>query len=416
MKLLLINQHYPPDSGATGRLVAQLAEALVQGGHEVSVLTGRPTYEEAQESFAPIREVRNGVHVHRVPLLPRWKNRWGRAFHYLSFAVSMLIGGIFRSRPDVILASSATPMFGGVAAVALARAKRCPLAYVVQDVYPEIAVALGAMRGGTVQRIAQYLEAFAWRRASKLVLIGDEFREVAMQRGVREERIVTIPNWADCEEVRPLDISAFRREMGFSDDEFVVEYAGNFGQSQDLEAVLEAARLVERDAVSPVRFLLVGDGSRSHEVRRMASPRTNVRICSYQPEERLGDVLAAADLALVPLREGLSRYCVPSKVYSILASGRAVGASIDSESEVARLIEEGECGFRVDPKDPAAMAREILRLAGDRESVRAMGRRGRDLGEREGSLSRALIQYEDLFVGLSERGSGVKEPELLSDE
>ena len=115
-----------------------------------------------------------------------------------------------------------------------------------------------------------------------------------------------------------------------------------------------------------------------------------------------------ADLSLVPLRRGLGRYCVPSKVYSILASGRPVGAVLDDDNDIARIVEEIDCGFRVDPDDPESLAREILRLAEDRDLARRQGRNGREFGECEGSLERAANDYECVFW----QASGVSSPRV----
>jgi colanic acid biosynthesis glycosyl transferase WcaI len=403
VKLLLINQHYPPDPGATGRLTAQLAERLARNGHEVTVLTGRPTYEEAKGLPAPREEVRGSVRVIRLPLLARRKGPIGRALHYLSFAVSLLAGGLFVPRPHVIHAYSSTPIFGGVAALLLARLKRCPLVYGVNDVYPEMAIALGVLREGPLARLGRGLETIAWRGAARLVLIGERLREVALARGIPAARLAIIPNWADANRIAPIERSVFRREWGIEDDEFLVEYAGNFGRSQGLETVLEAARIVER-ATSQVRFVFVGGGSAA-EVEEWTAAVPRLKVLPFQPEERLSEVLSAADLSLVPLRRGLGRYCVPSKIYSILASGRPVGAVVDRDNDVARIVEEIDCGFRVDPDDPESLAREILRLAGDPDRARRQGRKGREFGECEGSLERAATAYECVFWQVTGRSS-----------
>jgi colanic acid biosynthesis glycosyl transferase WcaI len=406
VKLLLINQHYPPDPGATGRLTAQLAEQLARNGHEVTVLTGRPTYEESRDLPVPREELREGVRVIRLPILARRKGPIGRALHYLSFAVALLVGGLRVPRPHVVHAYSSTPLFGGVAALLLARLKRCPFVYGVNDVYPEMAIALGVLREGALARVGRVLETCAWRSASRLVLIGERLREIALARGIPAERIVVIPNWADANRIAPLERSALRREWGIHDDEFLVEYAGNFGRSQGLETVLEAARIVER-ATSQVRFVFVGGGSAA-DVDEWTAAVPRLKVLPFQPEERLSEVLSAADLSLVPLRQGLGRYCVPSKVYSILASGRPVGAVIDRDNDVARIVEEIDCGFRVDPDDPESLAREILRLAEDPDRARRLGRNGREFGECEGSLERAATAYECVFWQVS----GVSSPAL----
>ncbi|NNE43009.1 MAG: glycosyltransferase family 4 protein [Gemmatimonadetes bacterium] len=321
--------------------------------------------------------------------------------------MAMLVRGMFLSRPDALLAFSSTPVFGGAASALLSRFLACPFVYVVQDVYPEVAIALGVMRPGALEKTTRFLESCAWRAAERVVVIGPELAEVAESRGVDRSRLHIIANWADPREIRPALESIIREEAGITDDEFVVEYAGNFGRSQDLEAVLEAARIVEAEAADRrVRFLFVGSGSREGEIREAAGDVPGVTVLPRQPEDRLSDVLGAADLSLVPLREGLSRWCVPSKVYSILASGRPVGASIDAGSEVARLVEQGGCGFRVDAGDAEGLAREILRLAGDPDRARQAGERGRLTAEQEGSRARAVEQYEDLLTSIAQSRSG----------
>jgi colanic acid biosynthesis glycosyl transferase WcaI len=215
--------------------------------------------------------------------------------------------------------------------------------------------------------------------------------------------------------IRPVEAADLRREAGIEPDAFVVQYAGNFGRSQDLEAILDAARLVEvttRGAamhtasgpdvppgtIPPIRFLLVGGGAREDAVRARARDVPNVRLLPYQSEERVPEVLSAADVALVPLQRGLARFSVPSKIYSILASGRAVGAAIDAGSEVARIVEEAECGFRVEPGDARALAEEILCLAADRGRAARCGRNARSWSERRGGLDRAATAYESLLT------------------
>jgi colanic acid biosynthesis glycosyl transferase WcaI len=396
VKILFVNQHYPPDGGATGKLVAQLSERLAASGHEVTVLTGRPTYDEMKGRRAPNRQSRAGVDVIRLPILPRWNGGLGRALHYASFALSVLLRGLRMSRPDVVLAFSSTPLFGGLAVSQLARRKACPLVYVVQDVYPEIAVALGALRPGRWERAARALDRRVWECAQRVVLIGDGLLDVAVERGVALEKVRVIPNWADPEHIVPLTKSAFRRQVGIGEHEFVVQYAGNVGRSQDLSLILDAAEIVT--ARNPnVCFLIVGSGSAEAELRRRTAELPQIKVIPFQPERMLSEVLAVADVSVVPLRTGLTRYCVPSKFYSIAASGRAVAAAVDANSDIARLVEELDCGFRVDPGDAAGLARGILELAGRPERARAQGANGRAFAESLGSLDRAVSDYETLL-------------------
>ena len=405
MRFLLINQHYPPDPAPTGTLLSELARTLAARGHDITVLTGHPTYDEARETKPPKTETREGVRVVRLPILPRTSGFWGRLVHYASFAFSILGAGFRERRPHAILAFSSTPLGGGLSTLLLSRARGIPFIYCVQDVYPDIAVAVGVLRPGFLAGVARCIEGVTWRCAHRLVLIGHDLEQSVRSRGVHPEKIAVIPNWADPERIRPVSGRAIRREAGVGDDDFVVGYAGNFGRSQDLETILEAARLIEENIERlrdkgwrPVKFLLVGGGTRAQEIREYARRWGSVRVLPLQRESRVSEVLSAADLSLVPLRKGLTRLSVPSKIYSIVASGRAVGASVDPGSEVERIIREAECGFWVEPGDAESLAREILHLAKDAERVAQYGKNARAWAERHGTLEQAANAYESLLV------------------
>lgn len=404
MRILLLNQHYPPDAGATGRLVAELAASLASRGHEAVVVTGRPSYPQARDRDAPADETSEGVRVLRVPTLPRREGVTGRGLHYVSYALGAFVRAARLPRPDVVLAFSSTPFFGGPLAACLARWKRCPFVYCVQDVHPEISVALGALRDGAAARWMRRFESFAWRRAAHVVVIADDLRAAARVRGVPEDRVVTIRNWADPRRIVPRPSSELRARLGFTPADFVVQYAGNFGRAQDLETVLEAARLAGRSDGS-VKLLLVGAGSGQGSIERRALRVPGAVVVPFQPDDAVADVLAAADLALVPLHRGLSRWCVPSKVYSILASGRPVGAVLDDGSEVSRVVARADCGFRVDPGDAAGLAREILRLAADRDRARRLGENARRWLLQEGGLERATHEYERVLRETCDAGA-----------
>jgi colanic acid biosynthesis glycosyl transferase WcaI len=147
-----------------------------------------------------------------------------------------------------------------------------------------------------------------------------------------------------------------------------------------------------------VKFLLVGGGTRAAEIHELASGLESVRVLPLLEEERVPEVLAAADVSLVPLRQGLSRLSVPSKIYSIVASGRAVGSAVDPGSEVERIVREADCGFAVPPGDAQALAREILLLAGDRGRAIRCGKNARTWAEMHGNLDRAADAYESVLM------------------
>jgi colanic acid biosynthesis glycosyl transferase WcaI len=189
--------------------------------------------------------------------------------------------------------------------------------------------------------------------------------------------VTVIHNWADCGAVTPGPRdNAFARQHGLV-DRFVVLHAGNIGLSQNLEIVLHAAEQL-RDRQDIV-FVLVGEGAKKRDLQEVAARRDlrNVTFLPFQPREAMDQSYATADVSLISLKRGLSGVIVPSKVYSVLASGRPCIAAVEQDCEVAQIVQEARCGFVVGPGDASALRARVVELASNRDLAREMGEQAR---------------------------------------
>ena len=208
-------------------------------------------------------------------------------------------------------------------------------------------------------------------------------------------RVRVIPNFVDTTHIQPSEReNAYRREFDLVGRQ-VVMYAGNVGFSQSLDLVIDAAVALADDP--DVAFVIHGGGAARESLQQRAQGLANVRFVPMQPKERLPEVLAAADIHVVPLRRGLARSSVPSKLYSILAAGRPVVASVDPGTEVERTLAEAGAGVAVPPEDPVAFTAAVRSLLGDRGRAAAMGRAGRAFVEDWASPAAIAERYEELF-------------------
>jgi colanic acid biosynthesis glycosyl transferase WcaI len=187
-----------------------------------------------------------------------------------------------------------------------------------------------------------------------------------------------------------------------------VLYAGNVGLSQSLDLVLSAAAALapEPDVV----FVVNGGGTARPELQRRAAGLDNVVFVDMQPKARLAEVLAAGDIHVVPLKRGLAWSSVPSKLYSILAAGRPLVASVDPGTEVARTVERAGAGLSVPPDDAESFTKALRVLLDDPEQARAMGESGRRFVEGWASPAAVAEAYEDLFAGLRRPGASRRVP------
>jgi colanic acid biosynthesis glycosyl transferase WcaI len=173
-------------------------------------------------------------------------------------------------------------------------------------------------------------------------------------------------------------------------------YAGNVGFSQSVGLLIDAAR-----ELPEVAFVVNGEGSARSELEVAARDLPNVSFVDYQPAERLSEVLASADVHVVPLKAGLGSVSVPSKAYSIMASGRPILASIDADSEVARIVERARCGRVVSPDDAAAFVGALRSLLADPAGCREMGERGREWVVNNASPAAVGEAYHGLIGALN---------------
>ena len=376
MNVCFLNRSYWPDVGATGQLLTELAEDLVAHHNmNVTVITGPPL--GASGGALPRREVRNGVTIIRARGTTWSPRRFhARALNYVTYFVAALIAARRLPRQDVVVALTDPPIIG-LAALAARRGRG--FVFYCQDIFPEVAALLTDFRSPAVDAVLERVNRYLVRRADAIVTLGDTMtRRLVEGKGAERSRISVIHNWADTTAIAPAPQgNAFSQAHGLA-GKFVVLHAGNIGQSQNLEMVIEAADLLrdERDIV----FVFIGDGTGRPALAARAAARglENVRFFPYQPREQMRWTYATASVFVVSLKPGLAGYIVPSKLYGILAAGRPYIAAVEEASEVAAITAQHNCGIRVTPGNPRELADAVLALRQDAVRRDAMGARARE--------------------------------------
>lgn len=397
MKILIIGLNYAPEAISTGKYTSEMAQWLAAGGHDVRVMAAPPYYpawrvHEGYSSWRYRSETIDGIRVLRCPLyVPRHPTGLKRIVHSLSFGVSSLLAipAFLRWRPDVVMAVE-PPFFGAVAALAAARLCGAKAWLHVQDFEIDAAFQLGILKTSPLLcRVVHGVERATMRRFGRISSISEKMVERLRGKGVPEERRVLFRNWVDTERIRPLGSpSPMRATLGLGDETVIALYAGNLGEKQGLETVLEAARMLREN--TPIRFIICGDGAARERLRGLAGNAPNIGWLPLQPVEELNNLLNMADIHLLPQRAGAADVVMPSKLTGILASGRPVVATAVPGTEIAETV----CGrgVMVPPEDPAALARAIRDLAADPGRRRTLGAAARRYAEVH--LERKLVLSE----------------------
>ncbi len=399
MRVCIINEFFhPDDTGGTGTVLSHLVRHLKDEYSEltIDVITTRSVY-RGEKTFLSLTEDWNGVNISRIgvprPRTAKTVARLGAGWLFSMAALSKLMK---RKRYDLVLVTTAPPT--SPLAMRWMRISRVPYVYVIYDLFPDVPVALGVLRADSrIARLCRRMQKQWLRNASSVVVLGRCMRDhLAKSYEVAPERIEVIPIWPSGDIVPLAKQTRFRQANQLSGR--VVLYAGNFGQCQDFDNLLDAARQL-RDTQPDITMVFVGEGPKKAYIQsRVADENlSNVRILPFVAHEDFPDMLASADISLVTLEPGAEGLGVPSKFYNILASGRPTVAVVAANSEVAQVLKEAACGLAVAHHDSHGLSHVLAQLCGDEARLQAMGAAARCVFEEEYTLEKSARRFYQLF-------------------
>lgn len=406
MRILIYSYNYYPEPIGIAPLMTELAEGLVQRGHQVRVITGMPNYPERriyegyQNKFY-LTEERNGVVIQRSFIWVRGPKPGllDRLLLDGSFMMTSLVQAFNGWRPDIIFAT-VPPLLVSVPVGLYAGVRRCPVILNIQDIVSEAALRVKLVNpDGVVVKTAQAVEQLTYEKVDRISVIATGFIDKLVEHGIAEEKIVYIPNWVDTKFIRPLPKTDnyFRNQYQIQ-DKFVVLYSGNIALTQGLETVIKAATLLEY--IPEIVFVIAGETQalQALENLRQDYQAKNVLLVPLEPREKLPEMLAAANVGLVVQKREVTAFNLPSKIPVLLASGCAIVGSVPDTGTAKEAILNSGGGIVVPPEDAESLANAIVDLYKNPEQVQTLGQQGRKYAEDYFSIEQALNEYEQLFT------------------
>ena len=408
MRLLVITPHFEPDTAPTGIIVTSLVEQWAKQGHQIEVITSLPWYEKHEiatqwKGRLFRRDEKELVRVTRLHPFPQDKSKLLQrlvsflAFSFLAVIASLSIKGPF----DAVIVVSPPLTLGNVGKVAAIR-HRCKLILNLQDIFPDVAVALGMVKSRSSIKFLEKYEKFTYNGSDAITVLSEDLEKNVNKKIDRMKtppKVTVVPNFLISSSIKPQSrLTNYRREHELG-EKFVVMYAGNLGNSQSFELITNAAK--KHEEREDVVYVINGSGVMSDRLNEQANELKNLKVIEHQPIERLSEVLASADIHLVPLRTGLGDMSVPSKIYSVFAAGRPVIASVDPGTEIERIVTESEGGISVAPDDFDSFIFELEGLIENSELRAEMGIKARVWLEKWYSSQTIADSYLDLIRQLN---------------
>jgi colanic acid biosynthesis glycosyl transferase WcaI len=402
MKIVFVNRFFFPDHSATSQILTDLAFYLAKAGVSICVLSSRQVYDDPEATLPAQANISN-VQVTRV-----WTTRFGRqnllgrALDYLTFYLSAAWSLLRLLRQgDIVIAKTDPPLISVVAGV-VAKVRGAKLINWIQDLFPEVAEALGVGGRGIATGFLRSARNWSLRIASRNVVIGNGMAMRIAGEGINPDTIAVIPNWSDGCAIYPVEHedNDLRREWNLQDS-FVVGYSGNLGRAHEFETILGAAENLKEN--KRVVFLFIGGGTHRDRIENEGKKRglTNILFKPYQPRDQLAKSLSVPDVHLISLHPSMEGLIVPSKFYGVAAAGRPTLFIGSKSGEIPLILQEAGCGYSVEIGQVDEASRILREVAVNTELCIDLGKRARALFDQRYDARHAMNTWDTLLASMA---------------
>jgi colanic acid biosynthesis glycosyl transferase WcaI len=414
-RILMHTLVFPPDANSNGYIFGDLARELRTLGHDIVVLTTTPHYAIEPESLKrqPLTPARgkwllqssfDGMRCYHIAV-PAVKGGFRqRIMTAIKFHGGALVAGMSAAcKCDIVLTQS-PPLSIGLVSAWIAKRHGAKSIYIAQDLFPDGPIRQGKIRNPIVIRFLRWLERTVFKHSDVVCSISDGLVESLRPRIPAGKPLKCIPNFVNTELYRPLPRrNEFSSKYGL-DDRFVVSYVGNLGNAQDFSPVFAAAEALQDRRIT---FLLVGSGIKEKALAsEIASRRLhNIMMPGYQPRELTPMINAASDVCLVLLAPHVQNASFPSKIYTLMASGRPVLLYGDPTADAAKFVQSSGVGWVVPNNEAAGFTALLDRLYQYRQELEAPSRKGVDLVQRSYTAAAVAKEYSDLITSVLPAGA-----------
>ena len=409
MKILILTQYFPPETGAPQNRLFELAKQLKLKGLDVEVLTAMPNYPkmeifEGYEGKKVIEEVIEGVKVYRSRIYTtKSKGVFKRLLNYFSFVVTSYFRGRKLDDYDYILCES-PPLFLGYSATRLAKKLNARLIFNVSDLWPESAEKLGLVTNKFFLKMAYKLEAKLYKKS--FCITGQTQGIVAsIKERFPNKDVYWLPNGVDVSvyDVSKVEKCGFREKYNISEDELLLFYGGIIGHAQGLEIIVNVAK---RFKDAPVKFVLLGSGPVKDDLLTLKEQLglNNVIFADPVGRTEMGAVIKEIDASLIPLRKlDLFLGAIPSKIFEILAMERPIILGVDGEAKDL-FIDEGNCGWHFEPENLHDLERKINLMISNPDEIRQKGLNGRAYVMEKFNRQVIVNNFYDFLMEMDKKG------------
>jgi len=399
MKILLLTQWFDPEPTLKGLV---FAKELQRQGHEVQVLTGFPNYPtgkiyDGYKLRFKQTEYIEGIEVTRVALYPSHDSSvLKRIFNYISFAFMAALIGIFATKKTDVIYAYHPPLTVGVAALLIKLFRRIPIVYDIQDMWPDTLKATGMMNNEKLLNIISLVCDQVYKYVDHIVVLSPGFKQLLMNRNVKEDKISVIYNWCDEEALETKTILKEEYNQILS-NKFNLVFAGNLGKAQGLDTLINVAKALQNN--NQIQLVFVGDGTeRELLITKVVELNLeNVAFIPRVPMSEVGGILKRADVLIVHLKDDkLFEITIPSKTQAYMAMGKPILMAV--KGDASDIVSKAQAGVIAKPEDTESILLAINSLYHlDKPNLLKMGENSKKYYMNEMSLEKSCNKFIEIF-------------------
>jgi len=375
MHILLIHQAFAALNEPGGTRHHEFARFLAERGHQVSIiaspvsyLTGKNTKNKKIET-----EMDGKISIYRAYTYPALHKSFAhRLYSYFSFMISSFFISMKIKNIDIVWGTS-PPIFQSFTAWLVSKLKRVPFLLEIRDLWPAFAIAVGVLKSKILISLSLWLEGFLYHHADQIIVNSPGYLEHVQSKG--GENITLIPNGSDAAAYPPVNTIKIRKELWWT-DKFILLYAGAHGMSNDLPAILQAAKIIESN--ESIKIIFIGGGKEKSNLIALAKSLklSNVEFLNPVPKNKIFEYLQSSDACIAILKPiELYKTTYPNKVFDYMAAGKPIILAIDGV--IREVVESANCGLFCEPGNPHAIANDILEMYNNRKELEKIGKLGK---------------------------------------
>ena len=367
MKVVLVSEFFYPYKTSTQKILTELAEDFVEYGLEVDVLTTKNAYREEKQDLGKY-EIYRGINIKRVfSTEGNRDSKIRRLLNYITFTTSVFFNLLFKKNYDKILFVSNPPLVPFIGYL-IKKLRGKNYIYLVHDIYPDVAEKLGVIKKGSIiSKVMNYMNKKIYTNAERIIALGKDMKRVIADKGVDEEKIEIVTNWADSRVNYEKEVDKNFYKKYRLENKFNILYTGNISKVHAIDTIVEVAKILKNE--EDIMFTFVGDGNRKQDLIKLKEKEDlrNIQLENYMFGEEYNNLLNCANLFITTLQQGIEGLGVPSKTYTYMSVAKPLIAIMSENSEIGSMVNQYNLGKQFNNKEYHKIAEFILELKNSNE-------------------------------------------------